>query len=243
MNLPQNEHILLHVRITNIYQNINLVKNYWEACSLVLDWVHSFNPKSIVVPSFTYSFTKNSCFSINNTSSEVGRFSEEVRLNTSTKLRTNDPIFSVIDVDNYGWTDEAWNKEAFGCDSLWEKWDQENGVIVNIDLPKIVSTQLHYIEKISGVSYRFDKIFTGDVCNANGHISNINYKYFVRNLNSDFEWDRSKILHILNDKNINHSGVWNGLDIRWFRANDMRRALEPMMIDDHDQLMKKKHDA
>ena len=38
-----------------------------------------FNPIDIFVPTFTYSFTKNKAFDVANSTSEVGRFSEEAR--------------------------------------------------------------------------------------------------------------------------------------------------------------------
>ena len=232
LDIPKREHVMIHARLVNLLNKSPKLLDYKSASICILDAVRKLNPKSIVVPSFTYSFTDNLNFSINKSKTEVGRFSEEVRLQCSSKLRTLDPIFSVIDVENYGWTGSQWNAEAFGLQSIWESWDKYNGIILNIDLPEIISTQIHYIEKISQVPYRFNKTFIGNVSDFDDNTFKLQYNYFVRDLSHKFHWNRTKIISVLEDNNVVFNSTWNDIPIRWFRAKDLRKVLQPIMMSD-----------
>jgi len=232
LEIPKHEHLMVHARILNLNSNTFELRNYRSLSASFLKTLRELNPKSIVVPSFTYSYTKNLNFSVNNSKSEVGRFSEEIRLICDSSLRTLDPVFSVIDVENYGWNKNPWNKEAFGDKSIWESWDKLNGIIINLDLPEIISTQIHYIEYVSQVPYRFNKNFNGNVSDSNESNMRLNYKYFVRDMSQEFHWDRSKIVSILEQNNVIFNSSWNGLPVRWFRAMDIRKILQPIMMSD-----------
>ena len=232
LDIPKCEHIMIHVRLVNLLNMSSKLLSYESASIHILDAVSELNPLSVVVPSFTYSYTDNLKFSINNSKTEVGRFSEEVRLLSSPKLRTLDPIFSVIDVKNFGWQKTNWNSDAFGIESIWESWDKYNGIIVNIDLPEIISTQIHYIEKISQVPYRFNKTFIGNVSDLDDNMIELKYNYFARDLNLKFAWNRVKMLTILEDNNVVFNSIWNKIPIRWFRAQDLRKVLQPIMMSD-----------
>jgi len=221
---------MIHARLINLLNNNPKLLNYTNTSICVLDAIGKSNPRSIVVPSFTYSFATNLNFSIGGSKSEVGRFSEEVRLQCAPELRTLDPIFSVIDVDNFGWVDDKWNTDAFGVRSIWENWDKCNGIVLNIDLPEIVSTQIHYIEKISQAPYRFNKVFIGKVHDSENNKSKVKYNYFVRDLRQNFSWNRDKIYSLLKDNNLVFSSIWNGVPVCWFRANDLKKVLQPIMV-------------
>ena len=237
LDIPKNEHVMVHARLVNLLNRSPKLMDYKNASIYLLDAVRKLDPKSIVVPVFTYSFTNNLSFSINNSKTEVGRFSEEVRLQCSPKLRTLDPIFSVIDVENFGWTSSEWNKEAFGHQSIWQSWDECNGIIINIDLPEIVSTQIHYIEKISQVPYRLNKTFIGNVSDLYDNTSKLQYNYFVRDLSHKFHWNRVKIISVLEDNNVVFNSTWHNIPIRWFRAKDIRKVLQPIMMSDPYHLL------
>ena len=222
--IPPNEHVMIHVKLKNIFSQ-NKIDNYLEYTNLIIEKIKSFKPKSIVVPVFTYSFTKNRKFSLVKANSEVGRFSEEIRTQYSSKLRTLDPVFSALDILNYGFVDKKWNLEAFGEESIWKKWDDLNGLILNINLEKIVSTQFHFIEKSSNVPYRYDKNFEGQVFLSNNNFSNIEYKYLVGDTRINYDLNRDKILADMINNNIANEFLWRTTKVRWFRARDARKLL------------------
>ncbi|NLC72725.1 MAG: hypothetical protein GX684_03005 [Ruminococcaceae bacterium] len=160
LNIPKKRIIFLHVKLRNFKKRVNAS---YEILSKAIITVFEdlFNPKTILVPTFTYSFTKSGIYHRAFSKSEVGRFSEE----KFAPYRTRNPIFSVVDVHNYlsNFENEINFNTAFDENSLFHFLDEEDCIIVNFGLEKLISTQLHYVERQMNVSYRYDKIFEGVV--------------------------------------------------------------------------------
>ena len=146
-----------------------------------------FRPKgTVLVPSFSYSFTKNENFHVDSTPSDVGLFSERFRQGKDVK-RSSHPIFSVC----------AWGKSAddflvgtkfdcFGPSTFFEMLFKRNVKLVALGCSINSITFVHYVEQKSCVSYRYFKSFGGKVI-IGGQILDVNTRYFVRNrkLNTD----------------------------------------------------------
>jgi len=227
--IPYCEHVLLHVKIRNLLENFSGAIDYSTLSMMLLEAVRERSPKSIVIPVFTYSFTKKRSFSVTASLSEVGRFSEEIRKLYPATQRSLDPVFSVMDTGNNVFKGNEWNTEAFGESSIWKFWDDCDGVIVNIDLPQIVSTQLHFIEKAACVPYRYNKKFKGVVSSVAENNIILEYQYFVRNLEQNPKWDRKRIERTLHQEGVLHYALWEGLPVRWFKAKQMRQVLQPLI--------------
>ena len=116
----------------------------------------------LIVPTFTYSFTSNKKFDINNSSSQMGFFAEKLRKLPNT-IRTIEPMFSVSIAGNikkiFPNKIEVSN-QCFGKDSIWDLMYLNNAKICNFNVDS-ASTFIHYVEKMHNVNYRFDKLFTG----------------------------------------------------------------------------------
>lgn len=141
--------------------------------------------------------------------------------------RTLDPVFSHIDVfDTFCFFREDWNTEAFGSGSIFERWDQINGVVVNINLPELIASQLHYIERRCRVPYRYDKTFEGRVEDCDRIAANIKYTYYVRSLDENPQWDRDWIAQYLREQGVLREAEWLGVPVRWFHAQAAREVLE-----------------
>ena len=89
--LEKNKILMLHVRLKKITNNYEV--DYKEAVDVILMILKSYNPKNIIVPSFTYSFANGEPFPYLKSPSEVGLFSEIFRKNYS-RHRVIDPMFS-----------------------------------------------------------------------------------------------------------------------------------------------------
>jgi len=50
--------------------------------------------------------------------------------------------------------------------------------------------------------------------------------------------DRKKRLSIMEENKIVFNSVWNGLPVRWFRAKDMRKLLQPILQSNPNSLLK-----
>lgn len=235
--IPDNRILYLHVKLRNI-QTITNCSYKDLSISLINTLNVLFRPKTILIPVFTYSFTKSGIFHKLFSMSEVGRFSEEIRQGYL-NFRTPDPVFSVIDINSYLLREEFHiNYEvAFGMGCLFEYLNKENCIFINIGLDEMISTQFHYIEKINNVPYRYDKIFNGIVYYNENSFKNINYTYYVRDLKLDPKWNRPKIEHLLIDKGSLNLTIKEGIRILWFSACDSAAILNEKIKEDEAYLI------
>ncbi|MHA1764680.1 MAG: AAC(3) family N-acetyltransferase [Promethearchaeota archaeon] len=152
----------------------------------------------ILMPTYTYSATKNEVFHIQNTPSTVGALTEYFRKQKSVH-RSLHPIFSYA----------AWGKNAedflkidnfdcFGENSIFEKFFRLNikYVLFGVDMQH-GATFVYYSEEKAKVYYRYHKIFKGRIKDDDGSINKVvNVKYFVRNYDipyEDYWYDLEKI--------------------------------------------------
>ena len=57
--LPNNEHIFVHAKIKNLSKNFS---DYKKTSLNLIDMISKTKPKSVIIPTFTYSFTKKIFF-------------------------------------------------------------------------------------------------------------------------------------------------------------------------------------
>jgi len=200
LNLPPNKPLLVHVRIKSLREDPDITTRSYSALSkLLIDVLHElFHPETIIVPTFTYSFTKSGVYHRKYSHSEVGRFSEEVRENFA-NYRSPDPIFSVVETSNLlsNHESEIDYTVAFGKSSLNEFLIKNDCYIINIGINDLTLSILHHIEKLADVHYRYMKLFYGICYNDEDTYESISYRYFVRDLDLNPKWDRQKLEHDL----------------------------------------------
>ncbi|MCC5954243.1 MAG: AAC(3) family N-acetyltransferase [Acidimicrobiia bacterium] len=223
------EHVVVHAALRPL-------RNHWEcdtgtAAAALLDALHTSEAASVVVPTFTYTYTTSRAFDVRSSPSEVGAFSEHVRSVTSARQRTLDPVFSVVDATDHGWADGRVSTAAFDEQSLWHRWDLDNATIVGIGLEQLVLTQLHYVEQRCAVPYRFTKAFPGEVTDADGTTHHVDYQYVVRDLDEDPQWDRAWVRSFLEEAGALTATTWEGVEVTLLHAGDLRRALEPLLAE------------
>lgn len=147
---------------------IGQLVDYWRAGTLI-------------VPTFTYSFTKGEDFDAAHTPSDVGQFSEGFRSFPGVQ-RTRHPIFSVA-ATGPGVTAVLASRldDCFGPGTLFDLLYRHDAKIVCLgcDFGKI--TFVHYVEQRFGVSYRHPKSFSGHLVDG-GRRSPLTTNYLVRDL-------------------------------------------------------------
>ena len=237
IKIPYNSIILIHIKLKGITENLKLStidkeSGYLELTFSIINTLKKmFKAKGILVPAFSYSFTKKGIFNLLETPSEVGRFCEEVRLKNINK-RTFDPVFSVIDYDSILPKDKFTDIQlsAFGENCVWEYLSNEGCFIININLEEIVSTHLHYLEFVSKVPYRYNKIFTGLVKNEENNWRQINYNYFVRDKSLDTNWRRRKIEKDMINNNLGFQNfIYKGINIKVFSTEILNSFVGKIM--------------
>jgi len=232
IKLPRNEIIFLHVRLKGICET-----TYSKfTIELIEQLTAAYSPKTILIPSYTYSFTNTGVYDIAKTKSETGRFGEEARLIFGKECRTFNPVFSVIDTLKYIQKRRINENTAFGADSLFEVLAREGYIIVNINLEYLITTHLHFLENQLQVPYRFEKIFEGTIFNAGNKVKDIKFDYFVRDLASTPELDRRKIeKYLMDEKAIYYSSEY---PIKWLHSFELDRLLVPEIQNDPLFLLK-----
>ena len=170
---------------------------------------------TLVVPTFTYSFTKNQDFDVERSPSDVGQFSEAFR-QTPGVHRTSHPLFSVgvigSESDRYL---SARLDDCFGLNTIFHNLYESNAVLICLGCAFNL-TFIHHIEQLYGVPYRFTKKFKG-IITRNGYSKMQTTEYFVRDLSIRSESD----LVLLRDRALQRREMVSG-EIGRFTAQAIR---------------------
>lgn len=181
LGIKSNDIVMIHgdAGVAAQYINIPVEKRIDYFIDQIKEY---FSPHgTILVPSFTYSSTKNEDYDLHLSPSQVGLFSEHFRISEEV-YRTNHPIFSV----------SVWGKfyeeflagivnDCFGNKTFFDILFKSNAKIITMGCSLNTITFVHYVEQINKVSYRYFKKFNGKIIN-NGNSLKVNTRYFVRNL-------------------------------------------------------------
>lgn len=228
--IPKNRILFLHVKISSLKSESS--SDYIQLTQQIIKTMNLlYTPKTILIPTFTYSFTKTGVYHKQFSKSEVGRFSEEAR--KATTNRTNDPIFNVVDIKSYLSGIDFDYTEAFGERSLFHYLNEEDCIVINIGLDELISTQLHYIERINNVPYRYNKTFHGVIYFNENEWESLQYKYFVRDLGKNVKWNRKKIKDYLVKQDALFFRTVNGVEVNWISAKTMNYLISKKLNEDN----------
>jgi aminoglycoside 3-N-acetyltransferase len=147
---------------------------------------------TLVMPTFTYSFTKGEPFEAATTPSTVGLLTEAFRTCPGVR-RSGDPIFSVAArgrlADRFA---QAASDDCFGPNSTFAVLAEEDAWLACLGCSLDRLTFTHYVEQAAGVDYRSFKTFTG-FCVVDGVETPASVRYFVRDLDRDTVIDLSRL--------------------------------------------------
>ena len=233
--IPSESKIVLYVKLKGL---INDESDYNIQAQSLLNMVRDFlRPSEIYVPTFTYSFTKKNFFDVKNTSSEVGRFSEEIRANfIALRYRTLDPVFSTIETEKGLFNKQSFNNNSFGPSSIWEHLNNYSHYIININLNlPLVATELHHLEYKIKVPYRYMKKFKGIVSSWNNINEEFEYNYYVRDIDLNPQWNREKLFTACQNNNL----VLQSGPIKIFEWTNFSKFLKKKISSDINYLINK----
>jgi aminoglycoside 3-N-acetyltransferase len=135
---------------------------------------------TLVLPTFTYSFTKGEPFDPATTPSTVGLLTEAFRTRPGVR-RSRDPIFSMAArgrlADRFA---EAATDDCFGPGSAFALLAQHDAWLAALGC-SFRPTFVHYVEQLAGVDYRYFKTFSG-VLHYAGAETPASVRYFVRDV-------------------------------------------------------------
>jgi aminoglycoside 3-N-acetyltransferase len=147
---------------------------------------------TLVMPTFTYSFTKGEPFEATTTPSAVGLLTEAFRTRPGVR-RSRDPIFSVAArgrlADRFA---EAATDDCFGPRSAFALLAEHDAWLACLGCSLDRVTFTHYVEQRAGVDYRAFKTFAG-VRIEESVETPTSVRYFVRDLERDTAIDLSRL--------------------------------------------------
>lgn len=149
---------------------------------------------TLIVPTFTYSFCHGQEFDVRRSPSTVGSFTEFVRCRDEA-VRSEDPIFSVAAV---GREADALTRirqpVCFGPGSVFELLEDVDMkiLLLGIDYQKSLTYFLH-LERLAGVPYREDKVFTGRIIDRGGNSRTASFVYFIRRDPASVRMDYNRV--------------------------------------------------
>lgn len=168
---------------------------------------------TLIVPTFTYSFTKNQIYNKLTSKCLVGAFGEYFRKCYGV-YRTNDPIFSHAVFGSKINEFENIHNECFGRNSDFDIMHKHNAKIIFLGLGgQHGFTYAIYIEQSVGVTWRYLKNFSGTIIDEFGESKDFDIKYFVRDLNINPIPDTEKRLKFMIEKGAVKNADFAGSDI------------------------------
>ena len=154
---------------------------------------------TLVMPAFSYSFTKGEPFDVRSTPSAVGMVTERFRTRPGV-FRTSDPIFSFACRGRRAQELCAVPvKECFGAESLFSALHRLNAHIICLGCSFSRVTFVHYVETAHGVDYRYPKVFPGIVTSSDGRTGEFSVVYNVRDLTRRSDADLRRLQKRLAD--------------------------------------------
>lgn len=188
---------------------------------------------TLVIPTFSYSFTKGESFDVASTPSAVGMVSERFRVRPGVR-RTSDPIFSVACSGPRA--EELCAipvKECFGSESVFAALHRMNACIVDLGCSlSRGGTFVHYVETMHGVDYRYKKEFSGTGITPDGHTTHTSVIYNVRDLNRKSGGDLRRLQKRLADEGRSRTVRVGRSRITGMFANDLFDTAWKMLDED-----------
>jgi aminoglycoside 3-N-acetyltransferase len=199
----------------------------------------AINPNgTLVIPTFTYSFTKGEIFDVRNTPSAVGMVSERFRKKTGVE-RTSDPIFSFACSGPLASELCALPvTECFGGESVFAFLHRSNAHIIDLGCSMSRGgTFVHYVETTYGVAYRYKKAFHGTIISLDGRGRECSVVYNVRDLTRRSGADLRRLEKRLANDGNSRAVIVGRSRIMAVRANDLFETAWKMLDEDPASLI------
>jgi aminoglycoside 3-N-acetyltransferase len=200
---------------------------------------------ALVLPTFTYSFTRGEPFDVAASPSTVGGLGEHFRTLPGVQ-RTPEPIFSTAirgDLEP-AWTERLMavgDKDCFGPESVFAWLVERDGLIAFLDTPFQACTFVHHVEQRLAVAYRYRKVFEGEVI-AGAERRHVRAHYLVRHLDQDVVTDAMPLwAELVKEGRTRSAQIERGPRLDAVRARDVLDVAQARMADNRDFLLERGH--
>lgn len=198
LSLGSGDTVLIHSDIAALGIPYEFVKEKRNISALIYETVReTIGPDgTLIVPTFSYSFCKGEDFNVAETPSDVGNFSNYVRLLPGT-IRSHDPLFSFAAIGpNANLISNFSGNNSFSPkSSAFKNFYDVNIKMLFLGVTLSVMTAAHFAEQLFSAPYRFDKLFSGNIIDGD-KTKKIRWIYPVR-VNVDHT--RQKLIQLHED--------------------------------------------
>jgi aminoglycoside 3-N-acetyltransferase len=202
---------------------------------------------ALVLPTFTYSFTRNEDFDVDASPSTVGALSEWFRGRPGIR-RTADPLFSVALHASLGDpADQALltpgDTDSFGPRSVFARLRELDAKLLCWGTDIQALTFVHHAEQLLSVPYRFMKDFSG-VVRSQGNATEVTASYYVRRLERGTEvWLHPLGADLLRDGGARTTTLPDGPELFLTDTGSVLETIRRELDANPDYLLRRGHGA
>ncbi len=151
-----------------------------ELCEIMYDIICQLGVKTLVFPTFTFSFANKEDYDVRQSKSPMGMLNEYVRKREDS-VRSLDPLLSVCVVGENKSLAEVSGDSSMGKGSFYDRLHNTDNVrIAFLGADELIcNTHLHYVEECVNVPYRYHLSMTGNIIDPDGVVSTDTHKLFV----------------------------------------------------------------
>ena len=161
---------------------------------ILYDCFRELKIKTMVFPTFTFSYGNHEDFDVRNSKSKMGMLNEYVRKREDS-VRSLDPLMSVCVVGEKKELAEVSGDKSLGKGSFFDRLHKEENVRILFFGAQLgqCHTHMHYVEEKLRVPYRYDKEFEGNIIDYEGnakpdkHILYVKYRDVLPSVPPTFE--------------------------------------------------------
>lgn len=214
LKINKGDNVIIHSNLAGIYQFYKKFNNKSTNFFFLKTLTQYIGKQgTLLVPSYNFDFTKGKTYDRSKSISHVGSFGTFL-IEKFYKQRTFEPTFSHFVFGRL--KKEVFNcqiNEAFGQNSIFKLIQKNNFKILCFCCSPARMTFLHYIEKESKVSYRFNKYFNSKI-KFNNVEKKIKFKYYAGKKKIDYTIKEKNILKCLkNNLEISNFGRFSSSSI------------------------------
>lgn len=151
-----------------------------ELCEIMYDIICRLGVKTLVFPTFTFSFANKEDYDVLHSRSSMGMLNEYVRKREDA-VRSLDPFLSVCVLGENKSLAEVSGDSSMGEGSFYDRLHNTDNVrIAFLGADELIcNTHLHYVEECVNVPYRYHLPMTGNVIDNDGAMRTVTHKLFV----------------------------------------------------------------
>lgn len=171
--------LLLHTGITFGLPARELKRG--ELMSVLYDAINELQIKTLIFPTFTFSFSNHQVYDVKESKTKMGMLNEYIR-KQSEAVRSIDPLMSFCVIGENKEIIKTEGKASLGKGSVFDNLHHTDNVKILFFGAKLEEcfTYQHYVEEQLRVPYRYDKTFTGTIIDNSGEEYEDKYTLYVK---------------------------------------------------------------